>query len=135
MVIQPYLFFEGRCEEAIEFYRGELGAEVGMLMRYKENPDPTGCPDGAMPDGEKVMHAELKIGDATLLVSDGMCNGKPCFQGVSISLSVPDVATADRFFSALLDGGQVQMPIGKTFWSPRFGVVADRFGVSWMIGV
>lgn len=133
MQLQPYLFFNGRCEEAIEFYRKALGAEVEMLMRYNESPDPP--PPGVTPPGweNKVMHASLRIGGAMLMASDGCGEGPPSFQGFSLSLSVPDEATADRLFAALGDGGQVQMPLGTTFFSPRFGMVADRYGVSWMI--
>jgi PhnB protein len=133
MPIEPYLFFEGRCEEAIEFYRRALGAEVAMLMRFKDAPDPP--PPGMIPPGSehKVMHASLRIGDSTVMASDGMCSGKPGFQGVSLSLSVPSEAEADQRFNALADGGTVTMPLAKTFWSPRFGMVRDRFGVSWMV--
>jgi PhnB protein len=132
MQIQPYLFFEGRCDEAIKFYRSALGAEVTMLMRFKDNPDPgMGQPSA----GDKVMHASLRIGDPTILVSDGHCLGQPKFQGFSLSLTVPDDAEAERFFAALADGGQVQMPMAKTFFSSRFGMVTDRFGVLWMIYV
>lgn len=133
MQIQPYLFFDGRCEEALEFYSGKLGAEVTTLMRYKESPEPP--PPGMLPPGSenKVMHASFRIGETTLMASDGRCLGKPSFQGVSLSLTVPDAAAAERLFGALADGGQVQMPLTKTFFSPRFGMVADRFGVSWMI--
>lgn len=135
MKVQPYLFFEGRTEEALEFYRNALGAEVTMLMRFSENPDSP--PPGMVPPGSenKIMHASFAIGGAEVMASDGRCAGNPSFGGVSLSLAVPDVETADRFFAALAEGGQVQMPLGKTFWSPRFGVVADRFGVSWMVGV
>ncbi len=135
MQVQPYLFFNGRCEEAVEFYRRALGAEVTMLMRYKESPDPP--PPGKLPPGSenKVMHASLRIGDTTVMVSDGTCTGKLGFQGFSLSITVPDVAIADRLFAALADGGQVQMPLAKTFFSPRFGMVADRFGVGWMVYV
>ncbi len=132
MQIQPYLFFEGRCEEAIEFYRSALGAEVTMLMRYKDNPDPGTGPPHA---GEKVMHASLRIGETTILVSDGHCQGRPSFQGFSLSLTVPDDAEAERRFAALADGGQVQRPMAKTFFSSRFGMVTDRFGVLWIIYV
>jgi PhnB protein len=133
MEVQPYLFFEGRCEEALEFYRGALGAEVTALMRFRECPDP--MPPGMLPPGseDKVMHAALRIGGATVMASDGRCSGQARFGGVSLSLSEPDEATADRFFAALAEGGQVQMPLGKTFFSPRFGMVADRFGVPWMV--
>lgn len=135
MQVEPYLFFEGRCEEALEFYRKALGAQVVMLMRYKDSPEPP--PPGKLPPGSesKVMHANLRIGDATVMASDGLLQGQPRFQGFSLSLTVPDDAQADRFFAALADGGQVQMPLTKTFWSPRFGMVTDRFGVGWMITV
>lgn len=132
MQLEPYLFFEGRCEEALEFYRKALGAEVTFLMRYKESPDPGMCPPGGE---DKVMHANLRLGDTTLMASDGLCQGHPVFQGFSLSLSLPDEAAARRLFAALSEGGQVQMPLEKTFWSRLFGMVADRFGVSWMINV
>jgi PhnB protein len=133
MQVQPYLFLEGRCEEALEFYRGALGAEVKMLMRMKDNPEPDAS-RGPGPGAEnKVMHACFAIGDTEVMASDGMCSGQPEFKGVALSLSVPDAATADRLFGRLADGGQVQMPLGKTFFSPCFGMVADRFGVSWMV--
>jgi PhnB protein len=133
MQVQPYLFFDGRCEEAVEFYRRALGAEVTMLMRFKESPEPP--QPGMVPPGSenKVMHMALRIGDTTVLASDGRCMGKPSFQGFSLSLTVASEAEADRLFAALSEGGQVQMPLAKTFFSPRFGMVADRFGVSWMI--
>jgi len=129
MQVQPYLFFEGRCEEALEFYRRALGAEVTALFRYNESPDP-GMSHGA---GDKVMHANFRIGDSIVMASDGRCEGSPAFQGFSLSLSVPDDAEAERLFAALADGGQVQMPLSKTFFSSSFGMVADRFGVSWMV--
>ena len=133
MQVQPYLFFEGRCEEAVEFYRKALGAEVTMLMRFKDSPEPPApgmIPPGA---GDKVMHLSFRIGETTLLASDGRCAGLPSFQGFSLSLTVPDEAAAERAFKALGDGGNVQVPLTKTFFSPRFGVVADRFGVGWMV--
>ena len=128
--IQPYLFFDGRCDEAVEFYRRAVGAEVVGLMRYKDSPDPGSVPPGG---ADKVMHASLKVGDATVMASDGHCQGAPTFQGFALSLTVPTEAEAERLFGALGDGGQVQMPLGKTFFSPRFGMLADRFGVSWMV--
>jgi PhnB protein len=132
MEVQPYLFFDGRCEEAIEFYRRALGAEVTALSRYKESPDARMIPPGG---GEKVMHASLRIGGTTVLASDGRCEGKPSFQGFSLALNVANLAEAERLFASLSDGGKVQMPLTKTFFSPGFGMVADRFGVSWMIHV
>ncbi len=132
MIVQPYLFFDGRCEEAVEFYRSALGAEVTALLRFKDSPDPGMCVPGA---GEKVMHASFRIGETTVMASDGRCQGQPSFQGFSLSLTVPDDAEAERLFAALADGGQVQMPLTKTFFSSRFGMVADRFGVPWMIVV
>ena len=135
MQIQPYLFFEGRCEEALDFYRSVLGAEITLLMRYKESPEPP--PPGCLAPGseEKVMHASVRIGETTIMASDGMCQGKPNFQGFSLSLAVANEAEVDRIFNALAQGGEVRMPAGKTFWSPRFGMVADRFGVGWMVSV
>jgi PhnB protein len=132
MQVQPYLFYEGRCEEALAFYRGALGAEVTMLMRFKESPDPGMVAPGT---GDKVMHASFRIGETTVLASDGRCQGSASFQGFALSLTVPNEAEAERLFGALGDGGQVQMPMTKTFFSPRFGMVADRFGVSWMVYV
>ena len=133
MLVEPYLFFDGRCEEAIEFYKRTLGAEVTMLMRFKESPEPH--PPGMIPPGaeNKVMHSSLRIGETTVMASDGRCLGKPSFQGFSLSLSVASDAEAERLFAKLGDGGQVQMPLAKTFFSSRFGMVADRFGVGWMV--
>jgi PhnB protein len=130
MPIQPYLFFEGRCEEAIEFYKQAVGARVEMLMRFKQCPDQSMISPGS---GEKVMHAAIMIGDATVLVSDGRNTGKPNFQGFSLTIYAKDEAEADKLFDALGDGGDVRMPLAKTFFSPRFGVVADKFGVGWMV--
>jgi PhnB protein len=133
MQTQPYLFFDGRCEEALEFYRRALGAEVTMLMRFKDSPEPH--PPGMVPPGSqnKVMHASFRVGDATVMASDGRCLGQPSFQGFALSLTVPAAAEAERLFASLADGGQVQMPLAKTFFAPRFGMVADRFGVGWMV--
>jgi PhnB protein len=133
MQVQPYLFFDGRADEAIEFYRRTLGAEVGMLMRFKDSPE--ACAEGSMPAGSenKVMHAALKIGEATVMASDGRCTGAPNFQGFALSLDAPTDAEAKRLFDALSDGGQVQMPLGKTFFASSFGMVADKFGVGWMV--
>ena len=133
LLVQPYLFFGGHCEEALEFYRSALGAEVQMLMRYKESPEP----QPGMPDcfEEKVMHASFRIGETTLMASDGMCEGKPAFDGFSLSITVPDEAEADRVFAALAEGGLVTMPLEKTFWTPKFGMLTDRFGVGWMVNV
>lgn len=135
MSIQPYLFFNGRCDEAIEFYGKTLGAKTTMLIRYRESPEPPS--ENMLPSGfeDKVMHANLQIGDATLLVSDGNRDGGPQFQGFSLSLVLPDEATVRSTFAALAEGGQVLMPPAKTFWSPCFGMLSDRFGVNWMIWV
>jgi PhnB protein len=132
-LVQPYLFFGGKCEEALEFYRTALGAEVQMLMRYKESPEP----NPSMPScfGDKVMHASVRIGETTVMASDGMCDGKPNFDGFSLSVAVPDEAEASRVFAALAEGGLVTMPLEKTFWSPKFGMLNDRFGVGWMVSV
>ena len=135
MQVQPYLFFAGRCEEALEFYKKTLGAKVEMLMRYKDSPEPP--QPGMVPPGSenKVMHSSFHIGETTLMASDGHCEGKPSFEGFSLSLTVANEAEADRMFAALADGGKVRMPLAKTFWSPRFGMVSDRFGVLWMVYV
>ncbi len=133
MQVQPYLFFEGRADEAIELYKRVLGAEVAGLMRMKDAPE--GPPPGMLPPGSenKVMHAALKIGELLVMVSDGMVSGKPNFAGVSLAVTAKDVAEAERIFKDLGDGGKVQMPMAKTFFAERFGSVADRFGVSWMV--
>ncbi len=133
MSIEPYLNFDGRCEEAIDFYRQALGAKVTMLMRFSENPDPP--QPGMVPPGseDKIMHASLLVGESTVMASDCYCKGEPSFQGITLSLTVPDEAAADRAFAALSEGGKVHMPLTKTFFSPRFGMVADRFGVPWMV--
>ena len=135
MLVQPYLNFDGRCEEALEFYRSALGAEVTMLMRFQDMPGTP--PPGSVPAGseKKVMHASFRIGDSTVLASDSHCTGRPSFQGVSLSLTVRDEAEAKRRFDSLSEGGNVQMPLAKTFFSPSFGMLADRFGVSWMVYV
>jgi PhnB protein len=135
MQVQSYLFFDGRCEEALEFYRSALGAEVTALMRFKDGPQEgsgEGC-QGPAVDPEKVMHANFRIGETQIMASDGMAQGNPSFQGFSLSISAPDEAEAERLFGVLSDGGQVQMPMTKTFFSPKFGMAADRFGVSWMV--
>ena len=134
MQVQSYLFFDGRCEEAIEFYKKTLGAKVDMLMRFKDSPEPP--PPGCVAPGaeNKVMHAAFHVGDTLVMASDGMeMKGKPEFKGFSLSVDAKDEAEADRLFAALGKGGKVQMPLAKTFYSPRFGVVADKFGVSWMV--
>jgi PhnB protein len=130
MTVEPYLFFDGRAEEAAEFYKQALGAEVEMLMRFRESPEPASIPPGSE---DKVMHMSLRIAGSRVMGSDGRCQGAPSFQGISLSLTVADEAEAERAFNALADGGQVQMPLAKTFFSPRFGMVADRFGVGWMV--
>jgi len=135
MKVQSYLNFDGRCEEAIEFYRKALGAEVTMLMRFKDNPE-AGATGKVTPGTEnKIMHSSFSIGDTMVMASDGYCQGKDTFQGISLALSVPTDAEAKRRFDALSDGGKVQMPLAKTFFSSSFGMVADRFGVSWMVVV
>ena len=134
-IIQPYLFFNGRCEEALEFYKKALGAEVQMLMRWKDSPEKP--EPGKMPPGSenKIMHASFRVGQTTLMASDGCHTDKPNFQGFSLSLTVPSESEADRVFAALSPGGEVKMPLTRTFWSPRFGMLQDRFGVGWMITV
>ena len=134
-VIQPYLFFNGACEQAVEFYKKALGAEVEMMMRFKESPEPP--KPGMLPPGyeNKIMHVSLRIGDTVVMASDGNSTGKPNFEGFSLSVTVANEAEADRVFKGLSDGGKVEMPLAKTFWSPRFGMVEDKFGVGWMVSV
>ena len=138
MQVEPYLIFEGRCEEAIDFYKKALGAQVEMLMRFKDAPPADkpgeGCA-GPMPDGNKIMHASFKVGDTTVMASDGMASGKPDFKGISLALTVKNDAEAQAKFKALSDGGMVRQPLIKTFFSSSFGMVADKFGVGWMITV
>ena len=129
-MFNPYLSFEGRCEEALEFYRNAIGAEVTTLLRYNDSPDPGMSAPASL---DKVMHATLRIGESNVFASDGGCGGKPNFQGIWLALTAPDEADAQRLFEALAEAGQVQLPLTKTFFSPRFGIVTDRFGVSWMI--
>jgi PhnB protein len=130
MQLQPYLFFDGRCEEALDFYKKAVGANVETLMRWKDCPDKSGC----TPQNEnKVMHAHVKIGDTAVLASDGRCEGKPDFKGFALSITAKSEAEADKMFEALAAGGQVQMPLTKTFFSPKFGMCADKFGVGWMV--
>ena len=133
MAVTPYLFFDGRCEEALDFYKKTLGAEVEMLIRVKDSPQPP--PVGTYPPGSenKIMHSSFRINGTTVMASDGCAQGKPNFEGFSLSVDAKDETMADRVFAALADGGKVQMPLGETFFARRFGMVADRFGVGWMI--
>lgn len=136
MYIQPYLFFDGHCDEAIAFYRQALGAEVLMLMRFGEGPEGNAeCPGGTAPPADKVMHACLQIGQTQVFLSDGFSAGKPEFKGISLSLSAADDAEAKRLFDALAEGGEIQQPLMPTFFSSSFGMLTDRFGVSWMLVV
>lgn len=133
-IVQSYLYFGGRCEEALDFYRAALGAQVDMLMRFKESPQPP--PPGTLPPGfeNKVMHASFRIGATALMASDG-CSEGASFSGFSLSLTLPTEADASRAFAALAAGGKVTMPLNKTFWSPCFGMLTDRFGIGWMITI
>ena len=130
MQVQPYVFFDGRCAEAIELYRRVLGAEVTMFMQFKESPDQAMVQPGTE---NKVMHAALRIGDTEIFASDGRCLGRPTFQGFSLSITAQSRAEAERIFDGLSEGGAVQMPLTKTFFAETFGMVADRFGVAWMV--
>jgi PhnB protein len=132
MQVQPYLFFEGRCQEAIDFYSRTLGATIAMQMAFKDSPEPTAQPPDA---GDKVMHASVRIGETEVFMSDGRCSGAPTFQGFSLSLNPADDAAAASLFTALADGGTVTMPLAKTFFASSFGMLIDRFGVGWMVMV
>lgn len=135
MLAQPYLNFDGRCEEALDFYKQAIGAEILCLMRLSESPEP--CDPAMVPPGSenKVMHSSFKIGDSTLLATDCGCSGQTKFSGFSICITAADPDHASRLFAALSEGGRVEMPLGKTFFSPSFGVLEDRFGLSWMVYV
>ena len=130
MQVQPYLFFDGRCDEALDFYKKAVGATPKMLMRFKDAPDQSMVTPQSK---DKVMHAAVDIGDTTVLMSDGHCKGQAEFKGFSLTISAPDEAVADKVFGALSEGGQVTMPLAKTFFSPRFGMLTDKFGVGWMV--
>ena len=130
--VQPYLFFNGRCEEALEFYRNAVGAEVEMLSRFKDAPEPGMAQPGME---NKVMHASFRIGETLVMASDGRGDGQPRFEGFSLSIIVPDEEKAASVFNALADGGKVTMPLEKTFWAPKFGMLEDKFGVGWMVSV
>ena len=130
MQVQSYLFFDGRAEEAIEFYKKAIGAKVEALMRWKDSPDKSMATPA---NADKVMHSAIRIGETTVLASDGHNTGNPNFQGFALTISAKDEAEADRLFAALGAGGKVTMPMTKTFFSPRFGMLADKFGVGWMI--
>jgi PhnB protein len=131
MQVHPYLFFDGRCEEAIEFYKKALGAKVEMLMRYRDSPEPQ--PPGMNVPGDKVMHSCFRIGETQIMASDGMCSGQAKFDGFSLSISAANDAEAKRIFNALADGGKVTQPLTKTFFASSFGMLADRYGVNWMV--
>ena len=130
--VQPYLFFGGRCEEALDFYRNAVGAEVQMLTRFKESPEPHGLPDCF---DEKIMHATVQIGKTTLMASDGQCEGNQDFEGFALSITVPNEAEAESVFAALGQDGLITMSLEKTFWTAKFGMLQDRFGVTWMVSI
>ncbi len=133
-LVGTYLFFDGRCEEALEFYRKAVNAQVDLMMRFKDSPQP--LPPGFVPPGyeNKVMHSTFHIGQSILQASDEPQHGAK-FGAFSLSLTVSTESEADRAFDALAEGGKVILPLGKTFWSPRFGMLADRFGLRWMVNV
>lgn len=130
MLVQPYLIFNGRCEEALNFYKNAIGAEVTTLMRFKDNPEPNQSSPGV---ADKIMHSSFRVGETDVMASDGRCDDRIIFQGFALSITAVNAAEADNLFAALSEGGQVQMPMTETFFSPRFGMVADKFGVSWMV--
>jgi PhnB protein len=130
MKLQPYVFFDGRCDEALEFYKTAIGAKAETLMRFKDAPDQSMVSPGS---ANKVMHAQVRIGDATILMSDGRNQGKPTFQGFALTITAANEVEADKLFGALAAGGTVTMPMAKTFFSPRFGMLTDKFGVGWMV--
>jgi PhnB protein len=132
MPVQPYLFFNGRCEEAVNFYAKALGTTIDMMARFKESPEPHS--PGMVPAGweDKIMHASFKVSGTLVMASDGLPTQGDTFKGFALSISCP-ASESDKYFNALVEGGTVQMPLTKTFWSPRFGMLTDKFGVMWMI--
>ena len=133
MKVQAYLSFGGRCEEALAFYKTSIGAEVTSLMRWRDSPD-TGMksPPG---DEEKIMNAAFRIGETELMADDGMGDKHAEFKGMTLAIEVVDDAEAKRVFTALGEGGNVTMPLMKTFWTSSFGMLTDKFGVPWMVNV
>ena len=129
--VQPYLYFQGRCEEALEFYKQAIGAEVPVRMRFSDNPEPNQMQP--QPPADKIMHAEMKIGNSVVMVSDGCCNVETKFQGFALTLNAATLADADQYFNALSNGGAVQLPPTRTFFSPKFSMLTDKFGVAWVI--
>ncbi|WP_437203654.1 VOC family protein [Planctomicrobium sp. SH664] len=130
MNVETYLYFDGRCEEALEFYQQAVGAEVLAVIRFGESPTPTEIPPGSE---NKVMHSLFRIGETKIMASDGYCGNTPSFKGFALALNAAETSTAERLFAALSDGGRVEMPLTATFFSPSFGMVEDRFGVMWMV--
>jgi len=128
--VQPYIFFDGKCEEALEFYKGAIGAKVDMMMRFKEAPDQSQMQPNT---GEKVMHAAFHVGTTQVLASDGHCAGKPSFQGFGLALTAKNAAEAEKLFASVGNGGQVLQPLTKTFFASKFGMVTDKFGIMWMV--
>ncbi|MEP6880936.1 MAG: VOC family protein [Dokdonella sp.] len=136
MLVQPYLFFDGRSDEAIAFYQKSIGAKVLMRMPFGDAPEGAeGCVDGSAPPADKVMHATLQVGETQFMLSDGFCAGKPEFKGVSLSLTASDDAEAKRLFDGLADGGKITQALAPNFFASSFGMLDDRFGVSWMVVV
>jgi len=133
-MIHPYLFFGGRCEEAMTFYKKALGLEVRMMMRFNQSPDP--IPPSMLQPGfeNKIMHADVSIQGIPLMMSDGS-NDKSKFDGFRLAISFSTEAEARKVFAALADEGSVMMPLSKTFWSPCFGMLTDKFGLGWMVSV
>ena len=132
--VQPYLFFGGRCEEALNYYRTAIGAQVEMVMRYSDSPEAP--PPGLLAPGfeNKVMHCSFQVGGSTIMASDG-CGPGASFTGFSLALSLATEAEVEKAFAALADGGAVKMPLAKTFFSPLYGQLVDRFGIEWMVMV
>jgi PhnB protein len=130
MKVETYLFFNGRCEEALEFYQKALGAKIVNKMRFSDSPDKSQCAPGTL---DKIMHATFSIGETQLMASDGRCEGQPKFEGMSLTIGVKSPEEAEKLFKAIGEGGQVQVPMMETFFATRWGMVADKFGVSWMV--
>ena len=130
MKVQPYVFFDGKCDEALQFYQRALGAKVNALMRFSEAPDQSQI----KPESKnKVMHSAFQIGETEILASDGYCLGAPAFQGFALTINAANSAEALKLFTGIAEGGKIQMPLEKTFFAASFGIAVDKFGVSWMV--
>jgi len=129
MNVQTYLFFDGRCEEAIEFYKAVFGADLLYSMRFREGPPNLVTAENE----EKIFHATMRFGETVINLSDDLKQERGSFGGFAILAHLDNDASAEEAFESLQEGGRVGMPIQEVFWASRYGIVTDRFGVTWKI--